>query len=58
MRLTDCKSRTPREALENFEKAVRAVEMRGSQDPEERPGIEEKYLKAKEELKIWMSYIP
>ena len=58
MLLTNCVSRTPLEALENFEKAVRADEMCGSQDPEDRPGIEEEYLKAKEELKIWMSCIP
>lgn len=58
MSLAKCASRTPLEALENFEKAVRAVEMRGSQDPEDRPRIEEEYLKSKKELKIWMSYIP
>lgn len=58
MTLTDCKSRTPREALENFEKAVRAHEMVGAQDPEDRPGIEEEYETAKAELLTWMSYIP
>ena len=58
MHLTDCKSRTPREALENFEKAVRAHEMIGAQDPEDRPGIEEEYETAKAELLTWMSYIP
>lgn len=58
MSLANCVSRTPLEALENFERAVRADEMRGSQDHDDRPGIEEEYLKAKEELKIWMSYIP
>ncbi len=50
MSLTDCKSKSPQEALENFEKAVRAREMIGAQDPEDRPGIEEEYKSAREEL--------
>ena len=36
--------------LERFEKAVRAHEMSGAQDPEDRPGIEEEYESAKAEL--------
>lgn len=36
--------------LEHFEKAVRAHEMSGAQDPEDRPGIEEEYESAKAEL--------
>lgn len=36
--------------LERFEKAVRAHEMVGAQDPEDRPGIEEEYESAKAEL--------
>ena len=58
MSLTDCKSESPREALENFEKAVRAHEMIGAQDPEDRPGIEEEYKAAKAELLVWFSYLP
>ena len=50
MSLANCVSRTPQEALENFEKAVRADEMCGSQDPEDRPGNEEEYESAKAEL--------
>ena len=38
------------ELLERFEKAVRAHEMSGAQDPEDRPGIEEEYESAKAEL--------
>lgn len=58
MSLTDCKSKSPQEALENFEKAVRAHEMVGAQDPEDRPGIEEEYEIAKAEMLTWLSYIP
>lgn len=58
MSLTDCKSDSPQEALENFEKAVRTHEMLGAQDPEDWQGIEEKYKSAKQELLIWISYIP
>lgn len=36
--------------LKRFEKAVRAHEMSGAQDPEDRPGIEEEYESAKAEL--------
>ena len=36
--------------LERFEKAVRAHEMLGAQDPEDWPGIEEEYESAKAEL--------
>lgn len=36
--------------LKRFEKAVRAREMIGAQDPEDRPGIEEEYKSAREEL--------
>lgn len=38
------------EALERFEKAVRAHEMLGTQDPEDWPGIKEEYEYAKAEL--------
>lgn len=38
------------ELLERYEKAVRAHEMLGSQDPEDWPGIEEEYESAKAEL--------
>jgi hypothetical protein len=38
------------ELLERFEKAVRAHEMLGAQDPEDWPGIEEEYESAKAEL--------
>ena len=38
------------ELLGRFEKAVRAHEMSGAQDPEDRPGIEEEYESAKAEL--------
>lgn len=58
MSLTDCKSESPQEALENFEKAVRAHEMLGAHDPEDWQGIEEEYKSAKAELLTWLSYIP
>lgn len=38
------------ELLERYEKAVRAHEMLGAQDPEDWPGIEEEYESAKAEL--------
>lgn len=38
------------ELLKRFEKAVRAHEMLGAQDPEDWPGIEEEYESAKAEL--------
>lgn len=38
------------EALERFEKAVRAHEMLGAQDPEDWPGIEKEYESAKAEM--------
>lgn len=38
------------ELLERYEKAVRAHEMLGAQDPEDWPGIEEEYKSAKAEL--------
>lgn len=38
------------ELLERYEKAVRAHEMLGTQDPEDWPGIEEEYESAKAEL--------
>lgn len=41
--------------LKRFEKAVRAHEMSGAQDPEDRPGIEEEYESAKAELLKRMS---
>ena len=44
--------------IARFEKAVRAHEMAGAQDPEDRPGIEDEYLEAKAELSICMSYVP
>lgn len=40
----------PIEALERYEKAVRAHEMLGAQDPEDWPGIEKEYESAKAEL--------
>lgn len=38
------------ELLERYEKAVRAHEMLGAQDPEDWPGIEKEYESAKAEL--------
>ena len=66
MRLTDCKSRTPREALENFEEAVRQQEQYqsdihhyGESDIDiSDESVDSKYQKAKAELLTWMSYIP
>ncbi|AFR51954.1 hypothetical protein ECBP1_0003 [Escherichia phage ECBP1] len=40
----------PIKALERYEKAVRAHEMLGAQDPEDWPGIEKEYESAKAEL--------
>lgn len=62
MHLTDCKSRTPQEALENFEEAVRQQEHYQADlqhyGESEIDISDETVEKAKEELLIWMSYIP
>lgn len=58
MSITNCKAKTPEEALERFEKAIRADEMRGMQDPEDRPGIQDEYEDAKAEMLWWIKYIP
>lgn len=44
------KRQDPIKALERYEKAVRAHEMLGAQDPEDWPGIEKEYESAKAEL--------
>lgn len=66
MSLTDCKSESPQEALENFEKAIRQQEQYhsdihhyGESDIDiSDETVDSKYEKAKAELLIWMSYIP
>ena len=66
MHLTDCKSRTPREALENFEESVRQQEQYqsdihhyGESDIDiSDETVDSKYQKAKTELLTWLSYIP
>ena len=44
--------------MNRFESAVRAHEMRGAQDPEDRPGIEDEYQEAKAELAECLSWVP
>jgi len=59
MTLTECKSSSPKEALERFEEAVRLHEGlqndRNQFDPEE---VNADYKEAKAELLVWLSYIP
>lgn len=59
MTLTDCKSESPQEALEKFAEATanRALGSVGMayETPQK---LEEDYQKAKQEVLIWMSYIP
>lgn len=59
MSLTNCVSRTPQEALENFDKAAQAFGvMKEHEGTIAYAIVNHEYLHAKEELKIWMSYIP
>jgi len=47
-----------KESLERFEAAVRAHEMAGAQDPEDREDIYAEYEAAKEELAEWLTWVP
>lgn len=59
MSLTDCKSESPQEALENFIEATRNKAFSEVGMAYESPDlIEENYKTAKAELVKWMSYIP
>lgn len=64
MLIEDCKSKTPREALERFEVSVRAQEMyiseiqhcgESSIDSDE---VNKNYDETKAELLVWFSYLP
>ncbi len=44
--------------IERFEAAVRAHDNVGAQDPEDRESIHAEYEAAKEEIEMWMSWIP
>lgn len=46
------------ESLKRFEAAVRAHEMAGAQDPEDREDIYAEYEAAKEELAEWLTWVP
>lgn len=46
------------QVMERFEKAVRAHEMAGAQDPEDREEIYNEYLAAKTELCECLAWIP
>lgn len=66
MSLTDCKYKSPQEALENFEEAVRQQEQYqsdihhyGESDIDiSDETVDSRYHKAKAELLVWLSYIP
>lgn len=59
MSLADCKSRTPQEALENFEEAAKAFGLLEQFEGTIAYAVANTALKeAREELLIWMSYIP
>lgn len=59
MSLVDCKSRTPQEALENFEEAAKAFGLLEQFEGTIAYAVANTALKeAREELLCWMSYIP
>lgn len=59
MTLQDCKSRTPREALENFEKAAKAFGLLERHEGSIAYAIAYRELqKTRDELLTWLSYIP
>lgn len=59
MSLTDCKSKTPQEALENFEKAAKAFGLLEQHEGSIAYAIAYRELwKTRNELLTWLSYIP
>lgn len=56
---TDCKSKTPQEALENFEKAAKAFGLLEQHEGSIAYAIAYRELrKTKDELLVWLSYPP
>ena len=57
MSMTDCKTKSPKEALEQFEDALRN-KIYAENNYLDSSAQEELYRKARAELLVWMSYIP
>lgn len=59
MSLTDCKAKSPQEALERFEEAVRTHEgLQNDRNQFDPQVVEAEYQEAKAEMLTWMPYIP